>query len=49
MIYDGMSLQVTMTFGLSEIDVSRPMDQSIREADKLLYEGKAGGRDRIVR
>lgn len=46
--YGGMSLHVTMTFGLAEIDLSRPLDESIREADELLYEGKAKGRDQVV-
>ncbi len=47
-VYNGRHLQVTMTFGLSKIDLSKPLDESIREADKLLYEGKAKGRDQVV-
>lgn len=46
--YGTMRLKVTMTFGLVEIDRRRSFDDGIREADKLLYQGKEGGRDRIV-
>lgn len=46
--YGTMRLKVTMTFGLVEIDRRRSFDDSIRAADQLLYQGKEGGRDRIV-
>ncbi|MDE7313877.1 MAG: GGDEF domain-containing protein [Eubacterium sp.] len=46
--YGGMSLRVTMTFGLAEIDPAYPLEESIRRADELLYEGKAKGRDQVV-
>lgn len=46
--YGDLRLKVTMTFGLVEIDRARSLDESIREADQLLYNGKENGRDRIV-
>lgn len=46
--YGTMQLKVTMTFGLVEIDRKRSLDDNIREADQLLYQGKEGGRNRVV-
>lgn len=46
--YDNLRLKVTMTFGLVEIDRMSSLDDSIREADQLLYQGKENGRDQIV-
>lgn len=46
--YHDLRLKVTMTFGLAEIDRMRSLDESIREADQLLYTGKENGRDQIV-
>ena len=46
--YKGELLSITMTFGIvagSKDD----LEQIIKKADKLLYIGKEGGRDRIVR
>ncbi len=45
--YQGEKLKITMTFGLVEGD-SRSLDAIVKDADELLYEGKTGGRDRIV-
>lgn len=46
--YHDLRLNVTMTFGLAEIDRMGSFDESIREADQLLYTGKENGRDQIV-
>ena len=45
--YDGNSLGVTMTFGLTQGDM-RDIDDIVKEADELLYIGKQNGRNRIV-
>jgi len=42
------NLSVTMTFGLSEFDLARTIDENIKEADEKLYIGKENGRDKIV-
>ncbi len=46
--YKGELLSITMTFGLVP-GSSDDLEKTIKEADKLLYIGKEGGRDRIVR
>jgi diguanylate cyclase (GGDEF)-like protein len=43
----GGSLQVTMTFGVSTLHPSESIDQAIARADKALYAGKHGGRNRV--
>ena len=45
--YNGQSLSVTMTFGLTAGD-NRPINDIVKEADNLLYVGKQSGRNRIV-
>lgn len=45
--YGESELGVTMTFGIVAGD-SHNYDQMIREADRLLYEGKQGGRNRVM-
>lgn len=46
--YEDHVLHVTMTFGLSEYDFKRTLDENIKLADDKLYQGKEGGRNRIV-
>lgn len=46
--YEGTSLQVTMTFGLVERQRDEPLEQAIKRADLLMYEGKRLGRNRLV-
>ncbi|MCR4650733.1 MAG: diguanylate cyclase [Lachnospiraceae bacterium] len=45
--YEGELLTITMTFGLISGD-DRIIDKQIKDVDDLLYEGKTGGRNRIV-
>lgn len=45
--YGEETLGVTMTFGLLAGD-TEDFDGMLRKADQLLYEGKTGGRDRVV-
>ncbi|ADD69482.1 response regulator receiver modulated diguanylate cyclase [Denitrovibrio acetiphilus DSM 12809] len=49
MSYEGISFSVTMTFGVSEYDVSLGIEKSIKKADDALYEGKQTGRNKVVR
>ena len=46
--YEGKTVSITMTFGLTEFDITEGVDGTIREADKKLYQGKETGRNRIV-
>ncbi|MBQ6129041.1 MAG: diguanylate cyclase [Lachnospiraceae bacterium] len=46
--YDGQIHKVTMTFGAAEKTDGVPINHLIRAADDKLYEGKQGGRDRVL-
>ena len=46
--YEGHEVKVTMTFGLTEFDFSKSLDDNVQEADEKLYYGKNHGRDQIV-
>ncbi len=46
--YNGQIHKVTMTFGVAEKESGVPRNHLIRKADDKLYEGKQGGRDRII-
>ena len=46
--YDGQIHKVTMTFGAAEKQPDVPINHLIRAADDKLYEGKQGGRDRVI-
>jgi diguanylate cyclase (GGDEF)-like protein len=46
--YDGKEVRVTMTFGVTEYHVPEKLDNMISRADSLLYQGKEGGRNRVV-
>jgi len=46
--YNGQIHKVTMTFGAAEKTDGVPINHLIRAADDKLYEGKEGGRDRVI-
>ncbi len=46
--HEGMTLNVTMTFGVVEYEKGLTIDQLVKKADDLLYTGKEGGRNQIV-
>lgn len=46
--YKGQSLSITMTFGIVETSRYESIDEVVKEADKLLYQGKEGGRNCVV-
>jgi len=41
-------VEVTMTIGVAECQPGESMEECIRRADQALYEGKQGGRNRVV-
>lgn len=47
-IFEEQKVKVTMTFGLTEFDYSKSLDENIGIADQRLYQGKKAGRDRII-
>ncbi|MEN8221618.1 MAG: two-component regulator propeller domain-containing protein [Acidobacteriota bacterium] len=47
-IYKGAALKITMTFGVAIHSGNKSIDDVINEADDALYEGKKGGRNRVV-
>lgn len=46
--YNGQTIRVTMTFGLTEYTKKLPVEDVIQEADAKLYHGKGNGRNQIV-
>ncbi len=46
--YNGQIHKVTMTFGAAEKEPGVAINHLIRKADDKLYEGKQGGRDRVI-
>jgi len=44
---DKPELQVTLSFGLSTVNMSDNIDTAVKKADTLLYQAKANGRNRI--
>lgn len=46
--YNGQIHKVTMTFGAAEKEQGVAINHLIRKADDKLYEGKQGGRDRVI-
>ncbi len=47
-IFDDKQLKVTMTFGVSQVRNEDNAESAVNRADKLLYNGKQNGRNRIV-
>lgn len=43
------AVAVTMTFGVAQCSFGRDIAECVRRADEALYEGKAAGRNRVVR
>ncbi len=43
----GPSLQVTASFGVTALDGTCPVEESIDRADKAMYQAKTAGRDRV--
>ena len=46
--YEGQIHKVTMSFGVTESDKERTMDEDVNAADVLLYEAKETGRNKVV-
>lgn len=46
--YEGIDIKITMSFGVSAIDVTRTLEENVNRADELLYEAKKTGRNKVV-
>lgn len=47
-MFENNNIKITMSFGVSEIDVKRSSDLNVKQADELLYEAKKTGRNKVV-
>lgn len=47
-ISDGITIKVTMSFGIKLLEDNKTLEENIKEADEKLYEAKATGRNRVV-
>ena len=48
-IAEGHDIQITMSFGVKQIEDHRTLEENIRDADENLYEAKRSGRNRVVK
>ncbi len=46
--FNGVSLEITMTFGVCQFNPPGSVDDCIQKADQALYKGKTSGRNRVV-
>ncbi|MGN0695576.1 MAG: diguanylate cyclase [Oscillospiraceae bacterium] len=46
--YEDLDIKVTMSFGVTNVDPSRSIEENIKIADDKLYAAKEGGRNRVV-
>ena len=47
--YKGITVKVTMTFGIVEGNTKEDLHTQIKKADDKLYEGKISGRNKIIK
>ena len=45
----GESFSVTTTFGLAQHKINSSIEDTLKQADNSLYEGKEAGRNRVMR
>ena len=46
--FDDVDFSITITAGVEEYDFNSPVEDVLDRADRKLYMGKVGGRDRVV-
>lgn len=45
---EGVKLSVTMSFGVTSLDINKSLGQNVKAADERLYEAKNTGRNKVV-
>lgn len=48
-IYEQNSIKITMSFGVTALELDRISDQNVEKADELLYTAKKTGRNKVVK
>ncbi len=46
--FENLNIKVTMSFGLTVLDMDNPVEENIKIADERLYKAKEGGRNRVI-
>ncbi|MBQ5314907.1 MAG: sensor domain-containing diguanylate cyclase [Oscillospiraceae bacterium] len=46
--FEDLSIKVTMSFGLTVLNMDNPIEENIKIADERLYKAKEGGRNRVI-
>ncbi|WP_320047669.1 diguanylate cyclase [uncultured Ilyobacter sp.] len=46
--YHNQSLNITVTIGVSKLNVGKSLEKAVEEADEAMYMGKENGRNRVV-
>ena len=46
--FEELDIKVTMSFGVTQLDMSKSIEDNIKDADEKLYKAKEGGRNRVI-
>ena len=46
--FEDLEIKVTMSFGVTEIDLSKSIEDNIKDADEKLYTAKQNGRNQVI-
>jgi len=46
--FEELNIKVTMSFGLTVLNMDNPIEENIKIADERLYKAKEGGRNRVI-
>lgn len=48
-VSEGITIKVTMSFGIKQLDDGKSLEENIKDADEKLYEAKRTGRNKVVK
>ena len=46
-VHEGRTVSVTCSFGIAQVDADATVDETVKRADRALYQAKNEGRDRV--
>lgn len=46
--FEDLDIKVTMSFGVTQLDPSKSIEDNIKDADEKLYKAKESGRNRVI-